>query len=71
MNYVVMALLNIFINVNLKDISNEKYFSAQDRVVSTASKRSFDFVTQLGPVYLDCHLTSFAYVISFSTLEDK
>ena len=50
-----MVLLNVFVNVSLKDIKRKIFFSAQDRVVSTASTQIFDFVLPSGTVHLDYH----------------
>ena len=49
-NYLMMVMLNVFTNVNLKDFELELFFSAQDRVVSAASKRIFDCVTLSGTI---------------------
>ena len=65
-----MVLLNVFINVNLKYVKWMNFefwvFSAQDRVVSTASKQIFDRVTPSGTVYLDCDSSDASYVITCS-----
>ena len=34
-------------------MSIEKYFSLQDRVVSAASKQTFDYVTSCDTIYFD------------------
>lgn len=54
-----------------KKCQGKNIFPAQDRVASTASKQSFDFVTPFDPVYLDCHSTNFVYVITCSRSKDK
>ena len=44
----------------------ENVLSAHDRLVSTACKKMFDFITTSGIVYLDCHLPNVVYVNIFS-----
>ena len=41
-------------------------FSAQDKAVSAASKRIFDFVTPSNTIYLDCHSLNVIYLITCS-----
>ena len=50
--HMVMALLNVFMNVHLIDVKLELFFSDQDRNVSTASKRIFEFVNHLALLIL-------------------
>lgn len=47
-------------------MSNENIFSAQYRVVSTASKQSVDSVTPSRTVYLHCHVHTILYKITCS-----
>lgn len=61
---MVMALVNVFTNVILKDVNGKIFTSAQDSAVTTTSKQIFDCVTPSGTVYFDCHSLDIIYLIT-------
>ena len=63
--YMVMVLLNVFMNENLKDIK-WKIFCLLIGLLVLHLKKMLDCITTSGIVYLDCPLSNIVYVNTFS-----
>ena len=59
--YMVMLLLNVFTNENLKDVK-WKIFCLLTGLLVLHLKKMLDCITTSGIVYLDCHLPNIVYV---------